>query len=75
MKNTLTQEELNQIIREVQSLELRQESEFDREQIQEILRELNLPPELLDQALIGLHNRQRLEVKKAPQQMDSYGYS
>lgn len=49
MKNTLTREELNQIIREVQSLELRQESEFDREQIQEILRELNLPPELLDE--------------------------
>jgi len=64
MKNTLTREELNQIIREVQSLELRQESEFDREQIQEILRELNLPPQLLDEALIALHSRQRLEVKK-----------
>ena len=32
--------------------------------MQEILRELNLPPELLDEALIALHSRQRLEVKK-----------
>ncbi|WP_266885687.1 hypothetical protein [Trichormus azollae] len=38
-------------------MQLRQEEEFDKLQIEQILQQLKLPPELLDEALIhlGLH--------------------
>ncbi|MFM7363959.1 MAG: DUF3859 domain-containing protein [Cuspidothrix sp.] len=69
MNQRLTQEQLNQIIAEVQGLQLRQEAEFDQQQIQEILQELNLPPELLDEAIIQLGRRQALEVQQRHQKM------
>ncbi|MEO3706040.1 hypothetical protein [Trichormus azollae] len=47
-------------------MQLRQEEEFDKLQIQQILQELKLPPESLDEALIQLGRRQALEVQ--PQQ-------
>lgn len=64
MNERLNQEQLNQIIAEVQALQIRQESELDQEQIQQILQELNLPPELLDEALIQLRRRQALAVQQ-----------
>lgn len=64
MNQRITKEQLNQIIAEVQGLQLRQEAELDQQQIQQILQELNLPPELLDEALIQLRRRQALEVQK-----------
>ncbi|MEY3221226.1 MAG: hypothetical protein RLZZ203_82 [Cyanobacteriota bacterium] len=69
MNQRLTQEQLNQIIAEVQGLQLRQEAEFDQQQIQEILQELNLPPELLDEAVIQLRRRQALEVEQRRSKM------
>lgn len=73
MEQRLTQEQLNQIIAEVQSLQLRQESEFDKQQIQQILRELNLPPELLDDALVKLQRRQALEVQQKRNKLIGFG--
>ncbi|MDZ8052841.1 MAG: DUF3859 domain-containing protein [Aulosira sp. ZfuVER01] len=64
MTERLTQEQLSQIIDEVQELQIRQEAELDKQQVQEILRELNLPPELLDEALIQLRRRQALKVQE-----------
>ena len=60
----LTQEQLSQIVTEVQGLQLRREAELDQQQVKEILQELNLPPELLDEALIQLNRRQALEVQQ-----------
>ncbi|MBD2296562.1 DUF3859 domain-containing protein [Anabaena sphaerica FACHB-251] len=73
MNQRLTQEQLNQIIAEVQGLQLRQEAEFDQQQIQQILQELNLPPELLDEALIQLRRRQALEVQKRRNRLIAFG--
>ncbi|MEA5578929.1 DUF3859 domain-containing protein [Anabaena sp. UHCC 0451] len=73
MNQRLTQEQLNQIIAEVQGLQLRQESEFDKPQIQQILQELNLPPELLDEALIQLRRRQALEVQQRRNKLIAFG--
>lgn len=73
MNQRLTQEQLNQIIAEVQGLQLRQEAEFDKQQIQQILQELNLPPELLDEALIQLGRRQALEVQKRRNKLIAFG--
>ncbi|MBD2388031.1 DUF3859 domain-containing protein [Cylindrospermum sp. FACHB-282] len=64
MTQRLTQKQLTQIIAEVQGLQIRREGELDQEQVKEILQELNLPPELLDEALIQLRRRQGLEVKQ-----------
>jgi hypothetical protein len=73
MEERLTQEQLNQIIAEVQGLQLRQESEFDKQQIQQILQELNLSPELLDEALIQLRRRQALEVQQRRNKLIGFG--
>ncbi|MFM2060371.1 MAG: hypothetical protein RLZZ507_41 [Cyanobacteriota bacterium] len=73
MNQRLTQEQLNQIIAEVQGLQLRQESEFDKPQIQQILQELNLPTELLDEALIQLRRRQALELQQRRNKMIAFG--
>lgn len=73
MEKRLNQDQLNQIIAEVQSLKLRQESEFDQHQIQQILQELNLPPELLDDALVQLQRRQALEVQQRRNKLIGFG--
>ncbi|MBD2520008.1 DUF3859 domain-containing protein [Nostoc sp. FACHB-973] len=64
MTPRLTQEELAQIVTEVESLQTRREVELDQEQVKEILQEMNLAPELLDEALIQLNRRQALEVQQ-----------
>ncbi|MBE9106194.1 DUF3859 domain-containing protein [Nostoc cf. edaphicum LEGE 07299] len=64
MTQRLTQEQLSQIVTEVEGLQLRREAELDQQQVREILQELNLPPELLDEALIQLNRRQALEVQQ-----------
>ncbi|AFZ57393.1 DUF3859 domain-containing protein [Anabaena cylindrica FACHB-243] len=64
MNQRLTQEQLNKIIAEVQGLQLRREAELDQQQVREILQDLNLAPELLDEALIQLRRRQALEVQQ-----------
>lgn len=64
MNQSLNQEQLNQIIAEVQTLQLRQAAELDHQQVREILQDLNLPPELLDEALIQIRRKQALEVQE-----------
>ncbi|NDJ21427.1 DUF3859 domain-containing protein [Nostoc sp. B(2019)] len=64
MTQRLTQEQLTQIVTEVEGLQIRQDAELDLQQVREILQELNLPPELLDEALIQLRRRQALEVQQ-----------
>ncbi len=64
MAQRLTQEELAQIVTEVESLQTRREAELDQQQVKEILQEMNLPPELLDEAIVQLHRRQALSVQQ-----------
>lgn len=60
MKERITEKQLEQIVAEVEDLANRRQAELDRHQVQEILQELNLPPELLDDAMIQLHRREAL---------------
>jgi hypothetical protein len=64
MNQRLTYEQLNQIIAETQRLQQRREQELEPEQVQQILSELNLPPELLDEAITQVNRRQALEIQK-----------
>ncbi|MEH1824575.1 MAG: DUF3859 domain-containing protein [Nostoc sp.] len=73
MAQRLTQEQLSQIVTEVQGLQLRRDAELDQQQVREILQELNLPPELLDEALIQLNRRQALEVQQRRDRWITFG--
>ena len=73
MNQRLTQEQFNQIIAEVQGLQLRQEAELDQQQVKEILQDLNLPPELLDEALIQVRRKQALEVQQRRNKLITFG--
>ncbi len=64
MEQRLTQAQLAQVVAEVQQLSQRQQAELDVEQVREILRELNLPPELLEEAIIQLHRREALAAQQ-----------
>ncbi len=64
MDNKLTQAQLDRVIAEVQRLSLRREAELDRQQVQEILQELNLSPDLLDEALVQIQRREALSVQQ-----------
>lgn len=63
MNNKLTQQQLDQVIAEVERLSQIQETELDRQQVQEILEELNLPTENLDQALMQVRRREVLAAE------------
>jgi hypothetical protein len=60
MEQRLTTQQLEQIVGEVGRLAYRQQAELDRSQVQEILQELNLPPELLDDAMIQVQRKEAL---------------
>jgi hypothetical protein len=64
MENRLTQEQLGKIVGEVERLSQRRQNELDRKQMEQILRELSLPPELLDEAMIQIQRREALEVQQ-----------
>ena len=64
MDNKLTQAQLDRVIAEVQRLSLRREAELDRQQVEEILQELNLSPDLLDEALVQIQRREALSVQQ-----------
>ena len=64
MNERLTPEQLNKVIAEAQRLQQDREKELDPEQVQQILEELNLPPELLDEAITQVHRRQALEAER-----------
>jgi hypothetical protein len=64
MDQKLSQKQLEQIVAGVQQLSLRQEAELDRDQVREILRELNLPPELLEEAMVQLSRREAFDLPR-----------
>ncbi|MBF2067092.1 MAG: DUF3859 domain-containing protein [Calothrix sp. C42_A2020_038] len=64
MSKRLTQEQLNQIIAETQRIQTLREKEIEPEQVKQILEELNLPVELLDEAIMQVERRKVLEIQK-----------
>lgn len=64
MQNRLTQAQLAQVVAEVERLSQRREAELDTEEVKVILHELNLPSDLLDDALVQLSRREALEVQQ-----------
>ncbi len=56
----LTQRQLDKVIAEVTQLSEQQQSEVEAEQVREILRELNLPPELLEEAMVQIYRRESI---------------
>jgi hypothetical protein len=64
MEERLTSEQLTKIVGEVERLSQQRQEEVDRTQLEDILRELSLPPELLDDAMIQLQRREALAVQQ-----------
>ncbi len=60
----LTQEQLAQIVAEVGRLQQKRDAEVDEPQVKQILEELNLSPELLEEATLQVKRRQALEVEQ-----------
>ncbi|MGK7901730.1 MAG: DUF3859 domain-containing protein [Hormoscilla sp.] len=67
MNTRLTQKQLTQVVAEVERLSDRRQGELDRQQVEEILQELNLPTDLLDEALVQLRRGEALEVQRRRQ--------
>ncbi|NET62345.1 MAG: DUF3859 domain-containing protein [Symploca sp. SIO2E6] len=64
MEQRLTKSQLTQIVAEVERLSQRQQEELDAAEVREILAELNLQPELLEEAMIQLRRREALTAQK-----------
>lgn len=64
MQQRLTPTQLEQVVAEVQKLSDRRQIELDTEQVKDILRTLDLPPELLDEALVQLQRHDALRVQQ-----------
>lgn len=64
MNDRLTEAQMAQVVAEVERLSQRREAEYNPEQVKEILQELNLPPELLEDAMVQLRRQEALEVQK-----------
>lgn len=64
MERRLTPEQLKLVVAEVQELDQLRQQELDAKQVQEVLQELGMPPELLEDAVIQLHRRQALAAQQ-----------
>ncbi len=64
MEQRLNQEQLKRVVAEVEELSRRQQDELSPDQVREILRELNLPPELLEDALVQVQRRDALQAQQ-----------
>jgi len=64
MAERLTEAQLAKIVAEVGRLSLVREKELDRGQVEQVLQELNLPPQLLDEAMVQIHRREALAVQQ-----------
>ena len=64
MEQRLTTQQLEQIVGEVGRLANRQQAELDRSEVEKILVELNLPPELLDEAMIQVQRKEALAKER-----------
>lgn len=67
MEKKLTEQQLQQVIAEVQALSQMRQVEISRQEVNQILQELNLPADLLDEALIQLERRNILAVQQKRQ--------
>lgn len=67
MENRLTPQQLTKLVGEVERLSQRQQEDLDRGQVEDILRELNLSPDLLDEAMIQLQRKDALVVQQRRQ--------
>jgi hypothetical protein len=67
MEKKLTEEQLQQVIAEVQELSEIRKAEISRQEVTAILQELNLPDDLLDEAIIQLQRRNILAVQQKRQ--------
>jgi hypothetical protein len=64
MDTRLTQAQLSQVVAEVDRLSQVREAELDQHEVKQILRELNLPDDLLDDAIVQLRRREALDQQK-----------
>jgi hypothetical protein len=64
METRLTQTQLAQVVAEIDKLSNQRELELVPDQVKEILRELNLPDELLEDAIAQMHRREALEQQQ-----------
>ena len=64
METRLTQAQLAQVVAEIDKLSQQRESELAPDQVREILRDLNLPDELLEDAIAQMHRREALEKEQ-----------
>ncbi len=64
MEKRLTNQQLTQIVGEVERLANRDQEELERSEVQKILLELNLPPELLDDAMIQISRKEALAKQR-----------
>jgi len=64
METRLTQTQLAQVIAEIDKLSQQRELELAPDRVREILRELNLPDELLEDAIAQMRRREALEKQQ-----------
>ncbi|MGB3641521.1 MAG: DUF3859 domain-containing protein [Rivularia sp. (in: cyanobacteria)] len=64
MQQRLTQKQVSQIVAEVERLSQRRQSEIEVEELQQILNELNLPDDLLDEAVMQVYRKQAMDKQK-----------
>ena len=64
METRLTQTQLAQVIAEIDKLSQQRELELAPDQVREILRDLNLPDELLEDAIAQMRRREALEKQQ-----------
>ncbi|MEG3438689.1 hypothetical protein V0288_16280 [Pannus brasiliensis CCIBt3594] len=64
MEKRFSPEQLEKVVAEADRLFRRQQTELDTEQVRDILRELNLPPELLEEAMVQTRRREALAARK-----------
>ncbi|NEO31693.1 MAG: DUF3859 domain-containing protein [Symploca sp. SIO3C6] len=64
MTDRIQAKQLAQIVAEVELLARERETDLDKDQVKEILLELNLPPDLLEEAMLQLRRRQALAIEQ-----------
>ncbi|NEO56491.1 MAG: hypothetical protein F6K54_27475 [Okeania sp. SIO3B5] len=69
----LTQAQFTQLVAEVEQLSKQRDEEIDREQMQQILQELNLPTDLVDEAMMQWRRREALVAEKKRNKLITVG--
>lgn len=64
MQKRLTPKQVSQIVAEVERLSQRRQSEIEVEELQQILHKLNLPDDLLDEAVMQVYRKQAMDNQR-----------